>query len=98
YVAIGRALPERLRPGMFATLSTAWVVPGIAGPAIAGTVAELANWRHVFLGLLPLIALSGLMALRSLPVTTRVVPEEPPSHSNRQRVFDAFLVGVGAGR
>jgi MFS family permease len=27
YVSIGRAMPERLRPRMFATLSTAWVVP-----------------------------------------------------------------------
>ena len=36
YVAIGRSLPERLRPRMFATLSTAWVLPGVIGPAIAG--------------------------------------------------------------
>ena len=36
YVAIGRSLPERLRPQMFATLSTAWVLPGVIGPAVAG--------------------------------------------------------------
>ena len=35
YVAIGRVLPERLQPRMFAMLSTAWVVPGIIGPSIA---------------------------------------------------------------
>ena len=40
YVAIGRSLPERLRPRMFATLSTAWVLPGVLGPAIAGVVGE----------------------------------------------------------
>ena len=40
YVAIGRSLPEHLRPRMFATMSTAWVLPGILGPAIAGIVAE----------------------------------------------------------
>ena len=28
YVAIGRSLPESLRPRMFATLSTAWILPG----------------------------------------------------------------------
>ena len=33
YVAIGRVLPERLQPRMFAMLSTAWVVPGIIGPS-----------------------------------------------------------------
>src|SRR4051794_1340248 len=31
YVAIGRSLPEQLRPQMFATLSTAWILPGIFG-------------------------------------------------------------------
>ena len=96
YVAIGRALPERLRPGMFATLSTAWVVPGIAGPAIAGSVAELSSWRFVFLGLLPLIALSGAMALRSLPPTAGR-GEEVTDGVGRRRIRDAVLVVVGAG-
>ena len=97
YVAIGRALPEQLRPGMFATLSTAWVLPGIAGPAIAGAVAELVDWRFVFLGLLPLIALSGVMALRALPRTTIVLSGEATAAAGRRRMRDAFLVVVGAG-
>ena len=40
YVAIGRTLPERLQPRMFALLSTAWVVPGVIGPSIAAIVGE----------------------------------------------------------
>ena len=40
YVAIGRSLPDRLRPRMFATLSTAWVLPGVIGPAIGGSSAR----------------------------------------------------------
>jgi MFS family permease len=66
YVAIGRSLPGHLRPRMFATLSGAWVVPGLIGPAIAGFVAETWHWRVVFLGLLPLIALAGTMATRAM--------------------------------
>jgi MFS family permease len=66
YVAIGRALPESLRPRMFAMLSTAWVLPGIFGPAVAGFVAQELHWRLVFLGLLPLIVLPGAMATRAL--------------------------------
>ncbi|HXI46169.1 MAG TPA: MFS transporter [Candidatus Acidoferrales bacterium] len=66
YVAIGRALPESLRPRMFAMLSTAWILPGVFGPAIAGFVAQDLHWRLVFLGLLPLIALPGAMATRAL--------------------------------
>ena len=66
YVAIGRSLPEHLRPRMFATLSTAWILPGILGPGIAGVVAEAFSWRWIFLGLLPLLAVSGSMAYRGL--------------------------------
>ena len=62
YVAIGRSLPEHLRPQMFATLSTAWVLPGVLGPAIAGIVGEAVGWRWVFLGLLPLIVVSSAIA------------------------------------
>ena len=58
YVASG-GRSRTLRPRMFATLSTAWVLPGVIGPAIAGGVAERLDWRVVFLGLLPLIALAG---------------------------------------
>ena len=63
YVAIRRALPEALRPRMFATLSTAWVLPGVFGPALAGFIADTFHWRVVFLGLLPFIAVAALMTL-----------------------------------
>lgn len=66
YVAIARSLPEGLRPRMFAMLSTAWVVPAVVGPAIAAVVGEVVGWRWVFLGLLPLLAASGSVALRAL--------------------------------
>ncbi len=66
YVCIGRALPEELRPRMFATLSTAWVLPGVIGPAIAGAVAVATTWRVVFLGLLPLIALAALITIPAI--------------------------------
>ena len=70
YVAIGRTFPESIRGQMFAYLSTAWVVPGLIGPALAGWVALHIGWRVVFLGLLPLIAVAGVLtvpALRRLP-------------------------------
>ncbi|MGZ8438373.1 MAG: MFS transporter, partial [Candidatus Limnocylindrales bacterium] len=66
YVCIGRALPDDLRPRMFAVLSTAWVLPGVIGPAIAGGIAQLTTWRVVFLGLLPLIALAGAITLPAI--------------------------------
>ncbi len=61
YVSIGRQYPSVLRPHMFAIMSTAWVVPGIAGPALAGVIAEFLSWRAVFLALLPLVALAAII-------------------------------------
>lgn len=66
YVSIGRSLPERLQAQMMAVLSTAWVVPGLVGPAISAAVASLVGWRWVFLGLLPVVAVSGSIALPAL--------------------------------
>jgi len=66
YVAIGRGYPETERARVFAILSTAWVVPGLVGPALAGWVAEHLTWRLVFGGLVPLVAVSAALSLASL--------------------------------
>ena len=76
YVAISRGYPERCRPRMFAVLSTAWVVPGLVGPAVAALVATTVGWRWVFLGLIPLVIVAGSLAVVSLghvppPTTAR---------------------------
>ena len=70
YVAISRCYPDAVRPRMFAVLSTAWVVPGLVGPAIAALVATAVGWRWVFLGLIPLVIAAGalvVLALRNVP-------------------------------
>ena len=89
YVAIGRSLPERLRPRMFATLSAAWVIPGLIGPAIAGLVAQTWHWRAVFLGLLPLILVAGTLATRAM----RTIPAHPP-----ERVGEPVVARSGWAR
>lgn len=100
YVAIGRTLPEPLRPRMFAILSTAWVVPGVIGPSIAAVVGEVLGWRWVFLGLLPLLVVAIALALYAL----RTVPDAEPASSEHQaaanavrRLPNALLVAIGAG-
>jgi len=97
YVAIGRSLPEDLRPRMFATLSTAWVLPGVMGPALAGVIGETFGWRWVFLGLLPLIVLSAGMAFRAV----RKIGPDPTDAANaatlRERAPLAVVVAVGTG-
>jgi MFS family permease len=55
YVVVARAYPEEMHPRVFSAVSSAWVLPSLIGPAIAGWVAEELSWRLVFLGVLPLI-------------------------------------------
>ena len=103
YVAIGRALPESLRARMFATMSTAWVLPGVIGPAISGIVAQTIHWRAVFLGLLPLILIAGAM---TIPAIMGSVPEprsdvdvdaaDAASSEMRRRLPWALVVTIGA--
>jgi MFS family permease len=101
YVAIGRCLPERLRPQMFATLSTAWVLPGVLGPAIAGFIGETFDWRWVFLGLLPLIAVAAAIAYPAIrrigPPEGQAEAEAVASASFRRRFPLALRVATGTG-
>src|SRR5215469_1968477 len=98
YVAIGRSLPEQLRARMMAVLSTAWVLPGLVGPAISAAVASLFGWRWVFLGLLPLVAVTAALAL---PALIRLGKQS--QHDGKRaavtehRLTDGLGAAVGAG-
>lgn len=91
YVAIGRSLREAQRARMMAVLSTAWVIPGIVGPGLAAAVAHLFGWRWVFLGLLPLVALAGPIAV---PALVRLGRTEAP-RAEEHRIADAVRCAVG---
>lgn len=86
YVIIGRAFPDELRPEMFAVLSTAWVVPGLIGPALAGAVGEATTWRFVFLGLLPFVVVAAVI---TLPALSRMVGpgEGRPTSATAERAL-----------
>ena len=104
YVAIGRSLPDHLRARMMAVLSTAWVAPGLAGPALSAEVARLFGWRWVFLGLLPFVALTGPVAIPALVRLGRAPAKVsrtggPPGHADDagHRLIDGVGVAVSAG-
>jgi MFS family permease len=92
YATIGRTLPGALRARMMAVLSTAWVAPGLAGPAISAEVARLFGWRWVFLGLLPIVAVAGTIAVPAL------IRLGPPASAGAQehRMTDGFRTAAGA--
>jgi MFS family permease len=104
YVSIGRAMPEALRPRMFATLSTAWILPGVIGPVAASAIATWFHWRLVFLGLLPLIAIASwltLPAIRAVGPSERdereAAAEAAIARRARARLPLAVVLVVGAG-
>jgi len=92
YTAIGRSFPGPLQARMMAVLSTAWVVPGLAGPAVAAEVAHVFGWRWVFLGLLPVVAAAGAIAV---PALVRLGP--PGAGQVREhQLIHGIVVAAGA--
>lgn len=95
YVAIGRSYGETVRPRMFATMSTAWVVPGLLGPALAGLVADHVGWRFVFLGLVPFVLVGAALVLPSLRPLGPIADEEQ-ARADRRRLVDSLRIALGA--
>jgi MFS family permease len=92
YAAIGRSLPRPLQARMMAVLSTAWVAPGLVGPAVSAEVARLFGWRWVFLGLLPIVAVAGAIAV---PALIRLGPPASAG-AEEHRLIDGFRTAAGA--
>jgi MFS family permease len=92
YASIGRTYSEAAQVRMFAVTSTAWVVPGVIGPGLAGVVSNQFGWRWIFLGLLPLVALATIVTVPKL--------ENDPAVGERAVPFSAsdivrFTIGAG---
>jgi MFS family permease len=92
YASIGRSFSGPLRARMMAVLSTAWVLPGLAGPAISAEVARAFGWRWVFLGLLPVVAVAGSIAV---PALIRLGPPGSPQ-AHEHRLIDGLGAAAGA--
>ena len=67
--AVGLAYPSELRPSAFAANSVVWGTMGFGGPALAGALLVLGDWRLVFLVQLPLSALALAVGWKALPST-----------------------------
>lgn len=94
FVIVGRAYPGHLRPRVFAVISSAWVLPSIVGPLVAGTVSEHASWRWVFLGLVPLVLGPLLVMLPRLRHLPSVEPSKPQAGRNWLALFAAVGIGL----
>jgi len=92
YALVGSVVPEAQRPRVFAWFSAAWIVPGMAGPAVAGLLLHTAGWRAVFL-VVPALA---------VPATAIVWPvvrgaRTPGGTVARDVVRRRVLLAAGAG-
>jgi MFS family permease len=92
YASVGRAYPQHLRPRVFAVFSTAWVVPGVVGPAAASAIERWSSWRVVFLALLPLVVVAAVM---TLPTLTRAAPDGGARLPETNRRRDAMVLVAG---
>ncbi len=97
YVAIGRVYSVEKRARMFAVLSTAWVVPGVIGPALAERISSWIGWRWVFLGFLPFAAVAGSLIVPAMMHLTALRPDQPRRERFlRRRLVEAARVAAGA--
>ncbi|MFD1861019.1 MFS transporter [Aeromicrobium camelliae] len=90
YVLVGRTFPPELRPRAFVVLTSAWVLPAVVGPAVAGTVAEHVGWRWVFLGV-PVLAFVALALLRPALATSH---GDASVVADRGRVWRSLVVAA----
>ena len=98
YVVVARWYPARLHPMVFVGFSTAWVLPSLIGPFVAGVVAQTVGWRWIFLGVI-VVAIAGLVMIRRVLVGSAdrgdgVAQDAPPVRPSRiaLAVVAAFAV------
>ncbi len=94
YVIIGEGYPDVLRPRIFALMSSAWVLPGLAGPPLSGLITQHFGWRWVFLSLAPITLIGALLMvpqLRLMPARRR--PSAPAG--GYRRLFAVVAVAFG---
>ena len=94
YIVIARGYDAAAQPRMIAITSSAWVLPGILGPAAAGYIAQELSWRWAFLGLAPLLPLAAVLMVK--PMRSLHGRTERPASGERPggRVLDALQLAV----
>ncbi len=101
YAIIARGYPDTIRARMLALNSTAWVIPGLIGPAIAGAIGDFVGWRWVFLGLVPLPLIAAWLthsALHGLAREATTPRQWQQTVRSVQLAMGATLLMIGLGQ
>ncbi|TQO20946.1 putative MFS family arabinose efflux permease [Rhodoglobus vestalii] len=71
YVVVARLYPSVLHPKIFGLFASAWVLPSLIGPPLAGVIAEQVSWHWVFFGVVFLVAAAAGAILPAVRVLLR---------------------------
>ena len=100
FVLISVVYPRRVQPAVFGLMSSAWVLPALIGPPVAGVVSDVLSWHWVFLGLVPFVAVAVALVV---PAVRKLDPSAAdrsgPARGGQAGVVVAALgaaVGVSA--
>jgi MFS family permease len=93
YTVINLAYSDALRPRIITLMSSAWVMPALVGPALAGYLAEIFSWRVLFWGVVPLLF---VVAALTIPTFYRLKQERSKEVKESRFPFALGLV-MGTG-
>ncbi|MGW9124596.1 MFS transporter [Paenibacillus chitinolyticus] len=94
YTAISLSYPDELRAKILGAFGTAYVLPSMLGPYVAGLIADQWSWRFVFWGILPILIVSALL---SLPAFRKLKTQGTQGDSGASATWLALLLTVGTG-
>lgn len=96
YVLVAMVYPAALHIKIFGAFASAWVLPSMVGPVVAGFVADTLSWHWVFLGVVALVAVAAALMLPAVRGRDRSAADRvPASAADARRVAEAAVVAVG---
>jgi MFS family permease len=95
YVLVAMVYPAALHIKIFGAFASAWVLPSMVGPAVAGFVADTLSWHWVFLGVVALVAVAAALMLPAVRGRDRSPADRvPASAADARRIAEAAVVAV----
>jgi MFS family permease len=95
YVLIAMVYPAAVHIRIFGAFASAWVLPSMVGPFVAGFVADALSWHWVFLGVVALVAVAAALMLPAVRGRDRAPADRvPASAADARRVAEAAVVAV----
>ncbi|MFI5932889.1 MFS transporter [Actinoplanes sp. NPDC051494] len=95
YVLVAMVYPAETHIKIFGAFASAWVLPSMVGPFVAGLVTTALSWHWVFLGVVALVAVATVMVLPALRGRDRPPADRVPmSGQDWGRLARAAVVAV----